>query len=405
VLRINIIEGRLKKMFNKAHVQSSLLELVQKAKNQVKIATVAVRYKNPLRNAWIRKKQSMMIEKQFSPDADRLILFLVPGFNMVNGGVLSISSVCNETKLFGSLHQSAVVMCTVPGHPLLLRYTKFRNDHSLYSLSSALFYFKNAKRVLIHVPEFAVDRFINYLYLNNHFILSRGIKLHTNIMLQNIELAPPLASVDILKKYGVVSCTTAHEAYTNSLTEKRIGCPVHKLSVYVSPEQYLALSYEKKENLMIVSPDPHAAKDAILRRIQDQSPGLRIKIIKNLSYEEYKGLVSRAKWALTFGEGLDGYFVETIFSGGISFAVYNTKYFTKDFKILATVYPDYATLMKGIGGDMSALDNPCKYHSYQMQQYEVCKKHYNFRYYIENLERFYRYYYKNDTDALCLSGM
>ena len=60
---------------------------------------------------------------------------------------------------------------------------------------------------------------------------------------------------------------------------------------------------------MIVSPDFHTKKAEILRLIAGHFPQLQIQIIKNLTYEEYKKVISRAKWAITFG-GLDGYFID-----------------------------------------------------------------------------------------------
>ena len=97
---------------------------------------------------------------------------------------------------------------------------------------------------------------------------------------------------------------------------------------------------------MIVSPDRHPQKKQILKLLSKRFPRIRTLIIKNMSYEKFKESIVRAKWALTFGEGLDGYFVESIFSGCVSFAVYNDKFFGEDFRNLDTVYSDYATLNK-----------------------------------------------------------
>jgi len=66
-------------------------------------------------------------------------------------------------------------------------------------------------------------------------------------------------------------------------------------------------------------------KEAVLGELK-QVAGLSVQIIRNLTYDQYKSLVSRAKWALTFGEGLDGYFIEPVFSGAIAFAVYNEQF-------------------------------------------------------------------------------
>jgi hypothetical protein len=134
-------------------------------------------------------------------------------------------------------------------------------------------------------------------------------------------------NVSGLKRFGRVTCTTAHEAYTNSATREAMGVPLHRLSVCVGPEYYSLSGYRDKEPLLIVSPDPQPLKEKVLHRIAQACPDLTIKIIENLSYGDYRKLARRAKWSLTFGEGLDGYFLEPVFSGGVSFAVFNDRFF------------------------------------------------------------------------------
>ena len=93
---------------------------------------------------------------------------------------------------------------------------------------------------------------------------------------------------------------------------------------------------------------------------------------------------------MTFGEGLDGYFLETIFSGGISFSVYNSKFFTADFRSLRTVYESYETLAHRIVGDIVELDREKNYVDYHNRQFELCKNLYDYKTYVKNLEDFYR---------------
>ena len=109
-----------------------------------------------------------------------------------------------------------------------------------------------------------------------------------------------------------------------------------------------------------------------------------------MTYEDYKETISRAKWALTFGEGLDGYFVETIFSGGIGFSVYNRKFFPEDFVSLRTVYGSYELLIQNIHKDISELDGEKAYVDYQNKQFSLCSKLYDYKNYLKNLEAFYR---------------
>jgi len=345
---------------------------------------------NHIKEFRIRKRQEELLRENYSPDTENLIIFLTPGYDRVNGGILSISSIAKESIKLKHLHGAEVLLCTLPGDPPLLKYTKFSNQNYIFKLSQVLFYFQNLKNLMIHIPEYGIDQFMRNISVQEYAKLKSIKNIHFNIMIQNIKLLSSIEGIKRLKKLGTVTCTTAHERYSTLEIRKRLGVPLHKLSTFVSPEQYIRKSYIEKENLMIVSHDSHPKKIEILSLIRKQLPQLKIQIIKNLAYEDYKKVISQAKWALTFGEGLDGYFVETIFSGGISFAVYNPDFFTEDFRSLRTVYENYDSLMKNICLDIKELDNSERYAAYQAEQYNLCKKYYNYRIYIKNLELFYK---------------
>jgi len=353
------------------------------------------KYLRPLKRNYIKefkvkRLQKQMLEENYSCDVEKLIVFLTPGNDIVCGGILSIFSIYQETIKLKHIHAAEVIMCTIPGDRPLLRYTKFENQNYIYMLSQVLSYFQNLEKLMIHIPEYSIAQFLKNILNKKLSRLSKIKDLHFNILLQNIELLSNKEDIEELKKFGKVTCTTAHEQYSTSKIRRKLGIPLHKLSVYISPEHYNRKRYTEKEELIVVSPDYHPQKSEVLNLIREQLPQLKIQIIKNLVYEEYKKLISRAKWALTFGEGLDGYFVETIFSGGISFAVYNTDFFTEDFKPLRTVYSNYDELIERICLDLKDLDREKEYTQYQNEQYEICKKYYDYKRYIKNLELFYR---------------
>jgi hypothetical protein len=141
---------------------------------------------------------------------------------------------------------------------------------------------------------------------------------------------------------------------------------------------------------MVVSHDEHPLKQDVLREIARAIPGLDIRVVKNLSYEEYKALVSCAKWALTFGEGLDFYFMETVFSGGNSFAVFNNRFFTPAFAALETVYPSWDVLRQSIALDLQRLDEPAAYEACWRPAYDLLSDLYSTEKFQENLRLFYR---------------
>jgi hypothetical protein len=338
----------------------------------------------------IKKTQRLLLRKNYPQDAKGLIIFLTPGVDLVNGGVLSVTSLANETNHLKAVHGCEVALCTYPSDPVLLKYSKFKNSNTLYSLSDTLAYFQKLQKLIIHIPEHFIYRFSWFLTATDRERLSKIPNVQINIMIQNIDQLPRAKTIQKLAKYGKLTSTTAHRKYSTQQLRDQLGFPLHKLSVFISPEQYQSRSYSQKEDLMIVSPDPYPKKNEILHSIQTKLPNLKIQIIHNLTYEEYKATISRAKWALTFGEGLDGYFIETIFSGGVSFSVYNSRFFTPQFKDFQTVYPSYPALQDKIAGDILALDNEADFAAYQKRQFDLCRSLYDYKAYVANLEGFYR---------------
>ena len=352
--------------------------------------------RNPIKEFRIKRSQERLLKENYSPDVKKLIVFLVQGGDIINGGAISISSIYDESAKLKHIHGAEVIMCTAPGQPLVLKYTKFKNNNYIFRYPRILYYFQELQSLMIHIAEPWIEPFVKSCSRTDLSRLHRVKDFRFNILLQNIDYLSPMKYVEELKRLGPLTCTTAHASYSTPEMSKKLGCPLHKLMAYGSPELYNRKQYIEKENLMIVSPDIHPQKAKILSLITRQFPKLRIQIIQNLSYEEFKNVISRAKWALTFGEGLDGYFLETIFSGGISFAAYNTKYFTEDFKSLRTVYGSYDILAERIYADIEELDNEMAYTDYQNKQYELCCKYYDHKKYVNNLELFYKgqYTYK-----------
>jgi hypothetical protein len=338
----------------------------------------------------IKKMQSELLQQNYRKDTKKLIIFLTPGVDLVNGGVMSVASLFEETKRLKQIHESESILCTYPSDPALLKYTKFKNNNFLFDFSEVLTYFDNLEALIIHIPEHFIYRFNLFITKSDRLQLSKIKNVQINVLIQNLDYLPSNKYIKALGKLGKLTGTTAHSKYSTIELRNCLGFPLHKLSVYVSPEQYIKKPYGEKENLLIVSPDPNSRKKEILNLIRQELPELQLKIIHNLTYEQYKQTISNAKWALTFGEGLDGYFVESVFSGAISFSVYKPEYFTKEFHALRTIYADYDVLKEKICSDIRKLDDATEFNSYQEQQFELCSKEYNYANYVKNLELFYK---------------
>lgn len=322
-------------------------------------------------------------------DTKRLVVFLTPGYQRPGGGVLSIASLYEESAQLRQIHGAEVVLCTVPGDPRVLKYTWFKNDNYILQLEVVLKHCRSLEFLMLHIPEIAVNRVGTWLARVAPTLLRSVREMRLNVLLQNINFVQNQDVIG-LRRFGTVTCTTAHEAYSNDVTRKSLGVPLHRMSVFISPEQYRHCGYEAKEPLLIVSPDAHPLKELVLHKISAALPGLRIQIIDGLSYEGYKQVIRRAKWSLTFGEGLDGYFAETIFSGGVSFAVFNDRFFTPEFSSLETVYASWDVLVERIAGDLQRLDEPLNYRACWRQEYDLLASIYEIGQYRENLRRFYQ---------------
>lgn len=334
--------------------------------------------------------QSILLRIYYSSTVESLIIFFTYGSNRVDGGLLSILSIAEETARLKDIHGAEVIVCHILGEPPLLKYTKFKNKYYIHEFSKVLRYFPRLKHLIIHIPDCYTGKFLNNISADDYKRLGKVEFLRFNMLVQNIDYLEKLENVEKLKKLGTVTCTTVHKRYTTLELRERLGVPVHRLSVFVSPEQYERKGYSEKENLIIVSHEPHERKSEVLDLLARQFPNTKIQIITGITYDKYKAVISKAKWAITFGEGLDNYFVEPVFSGGVSFSVYNDRFFTEEFKTLRTVYKDYDVLLKNICSDMMSLDDELQYKVYQNELFNLCAKHYNYNEYINNLKLFYR---------------
>jgi hypothetical protein len=339
-----------------------------------------------IKSSKINLSQRRILNTHYPKKVSKLIVFLTQGKDIVSGGILSITSIYEESIKLKETHKAEVIMCTSPGEPPLLKYTKFENNNYVFGLSQVLSYFTNLEDLMVHIPETYVGTFLENIPKK----LFKIRKRHFNIMNQNGEYFPSTSSIERLKKLGKVTCTACYEQDATVDIRNKLGFPIHKLLYYVSPEQYSRKKYNEKKDLIMISPDPHPKKKEVLLVIAKRFPQLKIQIVQDLSYQDYKSLASRAKWSLTFGEGLDGYFAETIFSGGIGFSVYNPIFFTDDFKHLRTVYENYDVLLERICLDMRQLDKENDYSSYQEEQFNICSRHFSYGQYVENLKLFYK---------------
>ena len=339
------------------------------------------------RNAILAMRSRKRTE-QFISDRKRFVIFLVPGLDTVNGGIMSICSIASETEKLLTRNGVSVAVCTAYCEPRMLRYTKFENDIDILALADLLPRFPTGADVLVHVPEMFLQKFVSdcpSVYLSRP-----DLKWRFNILLQ-IDLMPQREAVEVLKKIGPTTVTLAYKVMAAEAAQ-RLGCPVHFLSWFICPEDFERLEYSSKQKLIVISPDSHPAKFEIVRRMSEALPDHKIIEIRNMTYEKYKSIIKYAKFACTFGEGLDGYFAETIFCGGVGIAIFDDRYFTAEFRNLDGVFRDSERAITGIAEFIKTTNSEVRYRTVAEAQYNLVARTFDRNEYLQNITTFYEEY-------------
>jgi len=298
-------------------------------------------------------------------------------------------AICNhamESQKLDNIHRAGVYVCSMPGGPTLHRLTKFENQIEVLSFDLLLDVLDDDAWVHINLPEICIGEFIECG--SNLVELQKRKKYSFNVMLQNIDFIPSRKLIERIKSLGVVTLTTAHKAYCNEGTAKLLGVAIWHWSVWVSPEKYKFVKFEDKENLIVYSPDENPFRKKTLEALFGGLPGFKFKEIRGIKFEEYKAIIGRAKFSLTFGEGLDGYFVEPIFSGSIGCAVYNERFFTSEYRALPFVYDSWSELISVLPNKLLSLGVD-EYVEAQSRQFEVIARNYAHVEYVANLKTYY----------------
>lgn len=324
----------------------------------------------------------------------RLIVYFVPPEKIVNGGVMSVFSQCKEARRFYDIHGSEVVLSVYPGRETYGKNDLFPNNETVYSFDQIVRKWPKLESLMLHIPECGViasEKVLRSDYFD--YVTSVG-SLHINVMTQNIKLMPP--QMDFARLFRLtpnITQTTAHSKYTTQELSDNYQTPVHHLSVYVDHSQYRHPAYKQKHNLILYSPDDNQYKETVLKALKGLK-SYELKEVRGLRFEDYKKLTADAKFCITFGEGFDGYFVESFLSGGIGLAVYNELFFPNaGFSELPSVFRDYPAMVKNIAKVIKGLDNIEAFEACSTQGAAKIEELYKFDIYIKKMEAFYRSHY------------
>jgi len=342
---------------------------------------------NPIRRYWIHRSDAIELRNTKLATARSVIIFLVPGLDIVNGGVRSIISLAEESEKLTAIHNSMVFVCSMPGDPPLQRFTKFNNSVRIFSLWSVIQEAAQVRGLLVHIPEVYVRRFDEYIRVLD--TKRTTCRLRFNVMLQNIDFLPEASDLASLKQIGTISCSTAHRQYFTTAVANRLGCQLFHFSTLVDPSLYKRKTFAQKDNLIILSPDFAPEREQIIDALSAYLPGFEVRIVQNITFETYSEWIESAKFTITFGEGLDGYFVESIFSGAIGCAKYNDRFFTENFKDMPFVFSSWADMATHLPEMIHQTNEANAFETIQSAQYLVLCEVYRYSEYIDNLKHFY----------------
>jgi hypothetical protein len=340
-------------------------------------------YKNKL----VRKiRQTVLFLPYFLSSKDKIVIFAIPFGDMVNGGAMSIDSIYNQSKIvLDKTH--LVLMSTLNGTRNFLKFTKFKSNSFIFNfkLIEKLIKIKELKKIIIHVPEYYFEQF-----MEKDFFEIKNITV--NILNQKHDEMP---NPEILHKYvskygGIFTMTTAHRSYSTDEFLKIYNIPYFHLSVDLSFKNYVKIDFENKKDQILFSPDYHPLKNVIINNLMEKLPQFKFITIKNLTFEEYKRLIAESKFQITFGEGLDGYFIEPYFSKSIGFSVYNDLFFTDNYKKLSTVYNSYEELnIKIVEYILKLSNSKIDYDEVSKQGFDICYEDYNEKKFMDKLLNYY----------------
>lgn len=305
----------------------------------------------------------------------------------ISGGMLSIDRLAKNASEI--MKDVTVIQSGLP-----LNNAIFDNPYFDYAIPPISFKYLIKEilpnKLLLNIPEYFLKDFISDL-TNEELIWLWSISdFRINILNQSDELMPPLYNIEEAKFIcsNKLTITAAHQRYCVREKEIEYKCPIYLLTPFI-PKLHIT-PFNKKQKIIVLSPDINQYKNSIVHLLMKELPDFKFVTISKMKVEDYKKLISKAMFAITFGEGYDGYFIEPVLCGSISFAVYNNLYFPKDICKLDTLYSSWIDLEKNIVNDIKKYSSdPNEYNAISKLLRNEINKFTNTDLAIKNLEDLY----------------
>ena len=323
-------------------------------------------------------------------DKENFVVFFNVMGEIITGGMLSINRFVLHSEGYAKEQGFTVITSNIPLGNACIK-NPFFEYYSPPIDFNLLCKQAHPKRMILNIPEHFVPAFINDLSKEQYSFLSSIPDLRINILNQNDPLMPAQHYIEELRTLcnNKLSITAAHKRYATEDKARQYKCPVFLLKPFL-PEFY-ELPYDKKEKTIVVSPDDHKYKRSILEKIKKELPDYKLVTVKKMTLEQYKSLISRSRFAITFGEGWDGYFVEPYLSSSLAFVVYNDTFFPKEFdSSLPTVYATWDDMLNNLISDIKRYENSQTYNQVVSRVRTEVERLVNNDESIENLEAYFR---------------
>lgn len=287
-------------------------------------------------------------------EAETMTIFFNIARDIIGGGMLSCDRFVAESRdILRDDPAHHVVVSGVPLGQAAVTWSRFQASAPQVEFGF-LVSVTDPARVRLMLPECFVIDFVRTLSESERgWLLSRA-HLEIVVMNQNEELMPNpedlRSALSGLTESVVIS--TAHARYNTALNAARYRYPHKQLTPILPTMRRLEL--KDKEKVILVSPDQIAdpstrlKRDEVVAHLQSSLPDFNFVTIFDTNLEDYLDLASKAMFSVTFGEGMDGYFIEPVLAGGNSFAVYNDVFFPKSFLSVDGVFGSWDDLMNDV---------------------------------------------------------
>lgn len=314
------------------------------------------------------------------------------------GGQMSLFSYCKYSKqVLGK--DVPVLMTTMPGEYTYAHNDWFENDINICRWEQIMEILQNKEKVILHIPECDIlnpetgeEMFKNRLTEKDKEVLKKIPDLRINIVAQEIHKTPKKKYYNFLFFITKnITVSTAHSRYSTQEVSTDLGLPLKKFSVFIDLSPYEKYAENERENIILLSPDMHPYRERISKKLRENLPDFQIIDYFRMSFSDCMKLTSRSFATISFGEGMDGYFIHPTGVKRLGLTVYNSDFFPNEtWKDLRCVYSSYDDMECRIVDDIRFWQNNAGEYEKEVERLtDKAKGEYKFEEYLKNISDFY----------------